>query len=74
MLTYLVIASIVLKSPPEVLCEKDLYLIGLLPFEGAWNGGEAVLAAIELALDQVNGRPDVLPGYRINFLWNNTKV
>ena len=59
---------------PGVECVKDIYFVGLLPFDGAWNGGQAILSAIELGLEQINERDDVLPGYRINFLCNNTKV
>ncbi|XP_041350710.1 gamma-aminobutyric acid type B receptor subunit 1-like [Gigantopelta aegis] len=46
--------------------------MALYPFHGAWHGGAAVLAASQLALEQVNQRDDVLPGYRLNLLWNDT--
>ena len=53
---------------------KDLYMIGLFPFHGSWNGGAAFLASSQLALQQINARDDVLPNYRLNLLWNDTGV
>ena len=52
----------------------DLYMIGLYPFHGAWNGGAAMLAGSQIALKQINERDDVLPNYRLNLLWNDTGV
>ena len=53
---------------------KDVYIVGLYPFEGAWRGGPAMLAASQLAVEHVNQRGDILPGYTLNLLWNDTKV
>ncbi|XP_046576507.1 gamma-aminobutyric acid type B receptor subunit 1-like [Haliotis rubra] len=51
----------------------DLYLLGLFPLEGAWRGGAGQVVAVEMALAEVNAREDILPGYRLNLIWNNTK-
>ena len=54
--------------------QRDLYLAGLLPMTGVWPGGRAMLTSAEMALVRVNERPDVLPGYRLNLVYGNTKV
>ena len=53
---------------------KDIYILGLFPMEGAWTGGLGIQPAAEIAIDYVNRDTNVLPGYRLNMLWNNTKV
>ncbi|XP_041350736.1 gamma-aminobutyric acid type B receptor subunit 1-like [Gigantopelta aegis] len=69
----LAIAALVGNSLPGATSVKNIYFIGLLPFDGVWNGGQAILTGIQIALDQIKEREDVLPGYRINILWNNSK-
>ena len=54
--------------------KTELYLLGLLGFSGAWPSGEATLIAAEMALEAVNSRQDILPGYKLTLLWNDTKV
>lgn len=39
-----------------------------------WTGGRAVKQIIELALSQVNNRTDILPGYELQMVLNDTKV
>ena len=39
-----------------------------------WTGGHAVRQVIELALTQVNNRSDILPGYELQMVLNDTKV
>ena len=54
---------------------KDLYLMGLISLSGdVWPAGEAMMAVINMALEQVNNRTDVLDGYRLNVLVEDTKV
>lgn len=38
------------------------------------SAGKALLPVSELAIKMVNNRSDVLPGYRLQLLWNDTKV
>ncbi|XP_046570868.1 gamma-aminobutyric acid type B receptor subunit 1-like [Haliotis rubra] len=54
-------------------CMIDIYLFGLFPLDGQYNGGQAQLPAAMLAVDDVNRRQDILPGYRLHMKWNNTK-
>ena len=37
-----------------------------------WNGGPAVIPAVRLAVDRMNNRTDVLPGYHIHLLEGNS--
>ena len=53
---------------------RDLYLLGMCPFTGDWPTGPAVLLGCQLALDHVNERQDVLPGYTLHAVWEDTKV
>nr|KAG5702808.1 hypothetical protein BaRGS_001890 [Batillaria attramentaria] len=52
----------------------DLYLMGLYPWSGPWHGGESLLASSTLAVDVVNNRTDVLPGYRLHIVHDDTKL
>lgn len=52
----------------------DIYILGLFPMEGSWRGGRMALEAAELALQHINAREDVLRGYNLKLVWNNTKV
>ncbi|XP_035222083.1 gamma-aminobutyric acid type B receptor subunit 1-like isoform X2 [Stegodyphus dumicola] len=51
-------------SHPKVQ-EKDLYIGAIFPINGTggWLGGQGCLPAALMALDDVNARPDLLPGY-----------
>lgn len=54
---------------------KVLNVAGFMPMTGTtWNGGKACLAGIELAFEHIHARPDMLPGYEINYMWEDTKV
>ncbi|KAL5007635.1 hypothetical protein ScPMuIL_016441 [Solemya velum] len=44
--------------------------MGLLPMKGTyWPGGGACLPALEMAIDDVNSRADILNGYDLNLTW-----
>ena len=51
-----------------------LYILGLYPWEGMWHGGEAFRIATQLGFESVNANQDLLPGYTLNLIWNDTKV
>ncbi|CAB3400199.1 unnamed protein product [Caenorhabditis bovis] len=53
-----------------------LHIGGTFPMEsgsGGWAGGEACLPAVEMALEDVNSRHDILPGYVLNMTNHNSK-
>ena len=41
---------------------------------GSWAGGQGCYPAIEMALKDVNSRRDLLPGYRLHMVGNNSMV
>ncbi len=41
---------------------------------GSWAGGRGCYPAIQMALADVNDRPDILPGYHLQMHGNNSKV
>lgn len=41
---------------------------------GPWPAGSALLAATKIALDLINSRTDILPGYRLVIHWGDTQV
>ncbi len=53
---------------------KDIYIMGLFPMEGMWSGGESMMIAAQMGMDHVNQRTDILPGYKLNLVWDCTKV
>ncbi|WKY16607.1 hypothetical protein Q1695_001333 [Nippostrongylus brasiliensis] len=53
-----------------------LHIGGTFPMEagsGGWAGGQACLPAVQMALEDVNNRPDVLPGYVLHMNTSNSK-
>ncbi|XP_072030368.1 gamma-aminobutyric acid type B receptor subunit 1-like [Amphiura filiformis] len=49
-----------------------LYLGGFFSFSGPWDGS-GVLPAVEMALDHINQRTDVLAEYELKMVWNDTQ-
>ena len=58
----------------EVRKTKSVHLLGLFGMSGAWPSGHACLPATLMAIDQVNGREDLLPEHRLVLHWNDTQV
>lgn len=56
--------------------DEDLHIGGIFPMqgEGGWQGGQACMPAAELALADVNARPDLLPGYKLRLHSNDSQV
>lgn len=53
---------------------KDLYVLALFGKEGWFRSAEAFNIAVEMALERINHHSDILPGYRLNVIWNDTEV
>ena len=61
--------------PSECDCSLiDLHVAALFPHTGWYPAGQALLIATEMALEDVNKDPTMLPGYRLNIHQQNTKV
>ena len=61
---------------PVIWAVTTLHVGGLFPISGssAFSAGKSFVSASELAIDLVNSRTDVLPGYRLHLIWNDTQV
>ncbi|CAG0916449.1 unnamed protein product [Notodromas monacha] len=55
---------------------KPLHIGGIFPINGTsagWQGGQACQPAAMLALEDVNKREDILPGYELSLTWNDSE-
>lgn len=41
---------------------------------GSWAGGQGCLPAVQMALEDVNSRDDILPEYRLHMDYNDSQV
>lgn len=47
----------------------------IFPMTGkSWAGGQGCKPAVEMALKDVNDRSDILPGYKLKMVWNDSEV
>ena len=53
---------------------SKIHFEGMFPQTGEWAGGEAAFPAAIKALDQINQREDILPGYYLNLSAYDTRV
>ncbi|XP_039624625.1 gamma-aminobutyric acid type B receptor subunit 1 isoform X1 [Polypterus senegalus] len=72
-------------SNPKPICEYDkntglsssgkkpLYIGALFPMSGGWPGGQACLPSAKMALEHVNNRHDILPGYELKLIYQDSK-
>ncbi|XP_072048302.1 gamma-aminobutyric acid type B receptor subunit 2-like [Amphiura filiformis] len=60
------------SSEPDGDTKIPLYIGGLLPFSGGWDAS-GLVPGIDLALQQVNARDDLLSEYDLRIVWNDTK-
>ena len=51
--------------------KKDIYLMGLYPYTGGWTLPLAPTCS-NMALDHINSREDLLPGYTLHVEWRNS--
>ncbi|KAG8237224.1 hypothetical protein J437_LFUL013725 [Ladona fulva] len=68
----------VFGSPTDVSSVNDdwvLHIAGIFPIggKGGWQGGQACEPAAMLALEDVNKRPDLLPGFTLRLHWNDSE-
>lgn len=56
--------------------DNVLHIGGIFPIagEGGWQGGQACMPAANLALEDVNKRKDLLPGYVLKLHSNDSEV
>ena len=65
-----------LMSGFRVEAAQNVYFAGFFPMTGEnkedISGG--IMPAINLAIRHINDSPDILPNYKLDMLWNDTKV
>lgn len=54
----------------------ELHIGGIFPIngKGGWQGGQACQPAAELALNDVNSKSDLLPGFKLTLYSNDSEV
>lgn len=52
--------------------EHEVKIGVLLPMTGYWPIGKTSASAITIAVDRINRNPNLLPGYNMTFLWNDS--
>ena len=53
---------------------KTLYIGGIFPMTGGWAGGKGCRPAVDMALEDVNSRQDILPGFKLEMVANDSRV
>ena len=53
---------------------RPLYLLGLIPYSGAWPIGETARYVYDIAIEHINQNPGILPGIELKVIWQDTKV
>ena len=51
--------------------KKDIYLMGLYPHTGGWTLPLTLISS-KIALEHINSREDLLPGYTLHVEWRNS--
>lgn len=54
----------------------ELHIGGIFPIagKGGWQGGQACMPAARLALEDVNKKADLLPGFNLTLHFNDSEV
>lgn len=54
---------------------RELRLLGILPMSGdGWVGGGSCLPAVQMAIDDINVRDDILSEYNLTYKWIDSEV
>ncbi|ELW47086.1 Gamma-aminobutyric acid type B receptor subunit 1 [Tupaia chinensis] len=60
-------------SKPHCQERRAVYIGALFPMSGGWPGGQACQPAVEMALEDVNSRRDILPDYELKLIHHDSK-
>ena len=60
--------------PVLVFAKTPLYILGLYPLTGAWDGGVSFLPATQLALEHINANESLLVDYELILIDRDTGV
>ena len=62
------------KTPGLDRKSRTLYIGGIFPMSGAWAGGMGCRPAVDIALEDINNRKDLLPNFKLKMLANDSEV
>ena len=62
------------RPAPAQSKTQTLYIGGIFPMTGGWAGGKGCRPAVDMALEDVNNRADILPGYVLEMVANDSQV
>jgi hypothetical protein len=68
------VVLIILIAVKHASGSVDISIAALFPIRGWYPAGNALLTAAEMAIEHVNNRPDMLPGYTLKMSWDDTQV
>ena len=51
-----------------------LHIGGIFPMRGAWAGGKGCRPAVDIALEDINDRKDLLPNFKLEMLAHDSRV
>ncbi|XP_045204185.2 gamma-aminobutyric acid type B receptor subunit 1-like [Mercenaria mercenaria] len=57
----------------EGLKDRNITIGGIFPMSGSWAGGQGCLPAVQMALEDVNLRDDILPEYHLNMDFDDSQ-
>ncbi|XP_066588340.1 gamma-aminobutyric acid type B receptor subunit 1 isoform X1 [Prorops nasuta] len=71
----MLVCSLEGSLPPEDEDDNVLHIGGIFPIagEGGWQGGQACMPAVNLALDDVNREKNLLPGFTLKLHSNDSE-
>ena len=71
---YLLILFTLLQCILLVFSKEKLYIGGIFPMTGGWAGGKGCRPAVNMALEDVNARKDLLPQFQLEIVANDSRV
>jgi hypothetical protein len=71
---FIILLSVALRT--NNVSGNELHIGGIFPIagKGGWQGGQACMPAARLALEDVNNKNDLLPGFQLNLHSNDSEV
>ena len=72
--TVLFLSSVISVNIVSGLKVKNLTIGGIFPMSGSWAGGQGCLPAVQMALEDVNRRQDILPDYNLHMDFDDSQV
>ncbi|KAH3798192.1 hypothetical protein DPMN_151784, partial [Dreissena polymorpha] len=69
----LVVLVVMTIRPISGFKGRNLTIGGIFPMSGSWAGGQGCLPAVQMALEDVNKRTDLLTDYMLHMDYNDSQ-